>query len=159
VPDVEFFTRTMPFLVSEDDGLVLTPQNFHNYDVHGDVWGHNNSNFYDLTVRALVDGYSGAICVGTNYIVRGTALHEVSQSHSSHACPCLPLCVGLPCMAPIFRVLRSCWEPCMAAIFRVLRSCWEPEVPWDARLFSAGRPVCLLFVLLLIAAIHGTYPA
>lgn len=79
----DFFLKTLPLFDGGDDvGMVLSPQCFHNLNLHTDIFNHSNVHFWEY-MQPGYDALGFISCTGTNFLVRmRAALH--------HACiPCM----------------------------------------------------------------------
>ena len=75
-----FFTATVPLFDGGDNvAMVLSPQAFHNLNLHTDIFNHSNIHFWEY----MQPGYEslGFIsCTGTNFLIRAKAFADVRLS-------------------------------------------------------------------------------
>ena len=65
----EFFTKTLPLFDGGDDvGMVLSPQCFHNLNLHSDIFNHSNVHFWEY-MQPGYDALGFISCTGTNFLV------------------------------------------------------------------------------------------
>ncbi|KAK9842280.1 hypothetical protein WJX81_004432 [Elliptochloris bilobata] len=80
VASKEFFLKTLPLFDSGDDiAMVLSPQCFHNLNLHSDIFNHSNVHFWEY-MQPGYDALGFISCTGTNFLVRSTAMMEVGGS-------------------------------------------------------------------------------
>ncbi|DBB00628.1 TPA: hypothetical protein ACH3X3_002312 [Trebouxia sp. C0006] len=80
VASKEFFMKTIPMFDGGDDvGMVLSPQCFHNLNLHSDIFNHSNVHFWEY-MQPGYDTLGFISCTGTNFLVRSNALLEVGGS-------------------------------------------------------------------------------
>ncbi|KAK9823799.1 hypothetical protein WJX72_005584 [[Myrmecia] bisecta] len=76
----EFFLRTLPLFDGGDDvGMVLSPQCFHNLNLHTDIFNHSNIHFWEY-MQPGYDALGFISCTGTNFLVRAQAFKEAGWS-------------------------------------------------------------------------------
>lgn len=74
----EFFLKTLPLFDGGDDvGMVLSPQCFHNLNLHSDIFNHSNVHFWEY-MQPGYDALGFISCTGTNFLVR-LLLNEAHQ--------------------------------------------------------------------------------
>lgn len=74
VASKEFFLKTLPLFDGGDDiGMVLSPQCFHNLNVHCDIFNHSNVHFWEY-MQPGYDALGFISCTGTNFLVSPPAL-------------------------------------------------------------------------------------
>ena len=65
----DFFLKTVPLFDGGDDvGMVLSPQCFHNLNLHTDIFNHSNVHFWEY-MQPGYDALSFISCTGTNFLV------------------------------------------------------------------------------------------
>lgn len=65
----EFFLKTLPLFDGGDDvGMVLSPQCFHNLNLHCDIFNHSNVHFWEY-MQPGYDALGFISCTGTNFLV------------------------------------------------------------------------------------------
>jgi endoglucanase len=65
----EFFLKTLPLFDSGDDiAMVLSPQCFHNLNLHSDIFNHSNVHFWEY-MQPGYDALGFISCTGTNFLV------------------------------------------------------------------------------------------
>ncbi len=65
----EFFLKTLPQFDSGDDiAMVLSPQCFHNLNLHSDIFNHSNVHFWEY-MQPGYDALGFISCTGTNFLV------------------------------------------------------------------------------------------
>ena len=70
VASKEFFLKTLPLFDGGDDvGMVLSPQCFHNLNLHCDIFNHSNVHFWEY-MQPGYDALGFISCTGTNFLVR-----------------------------------------------------------------------------------------
>lgn len=70
VASKEFFLKTLPLFDSGDDiAMVLSPQCFHNLNLHSDIFNHSNVHFWEY-MQPGYDALGFISCTGTNFLVR-----------------------------------------------------------------------------------------
>ena len=70
VASKEFFLKTLPLFDGGDDvGMVLSPQCFHNLNLHSDIFNHSNVHFWEY-MQPGYDALGFISCTGTNFLVR-----------------------------------------------------------------------------------------
>ncbi|CAL8470908.1 g10450 [Coccomyxa elongata] len=80
VASKDFFQKTLPLFDGGDDiGMVLSPQCFHNLNLHTDIFNHSNVHFWEY-MQPGYDALGFISCTGTNFLVRSNALLEVGGS-------------------------------------------------------------------------------
>lgn len=66
----DFFLKTLPLFDGGDDvGMVLSPQCFHNLNLHTDIFNHSNVHFWEY-MQPGYDALGFISCTGTNFLVR-----------------------------------------------------------------------------------------
>ena len=86
----DFFLKTVPLFDGGDDvGMVLSPQCFHNLNLHTDIFNHSNVHFWEY-MQPGYDALSFISCTGTNFLVSAShppvsAGSEASQGQSCRA--------------------------------------------------------------------------
>jgi cellulose synthase/poly-beta-1,6-N-acetylglucosamine synthase-like glycosyltransferase len=76
----DFFLKTLPYFDAGDDvGMVLSPQCFHNLNLHEDIFNHSNIHFWEY-MQPGYDALGFISCTGTNFLVRAQAIQEVGGS-------------------------------------------------------------------------------
>ncbi|DBA65793.1 TPA: hypothetical protein ACH3X2_002830 [Trebouxia sp. C0005] len=76
----DFFLKTLPYFDAGDDiGMVLSPQCFHNLNLHEDIFNHSNIHFWEY-MQPGYDALGFISCTGTNFLVRAQAVMEVGGS-------------------------------------------------------------------------------
>ena len=69
VASKEFFLKTLPLFDGGDDvGMVLSPQCFHNLNLHSDIFNHSNVHFWEY-MQPGYDALGFISCTGTNFLV------------------------------------------------------------------------------------------
>ena len=85
-----FFTATVPLFDGGDNvAMVLSPQAFHNLNLHTDIFNHSNIHFWEY----MQPGYEslGFIsCTGTNFLIRAKAFADVSLLACTCSLPAWP---------------------------------------------------------------------
>ena len=72
VASKEFFLKTLPLFDGGDDvGMVLSPQCFHNLNLHSDIFNHSNVHFWEY-MQPGYDALGFISCTGTNFLVSST---------------------------------------------------------------------------------------
>ncbi|KAK9908885.1 hypothetical protein WJX75_004221 [Coccomyxa subellipsoidea] len=75
-----FFLRTLPLFDAGDDvGMVLSPQCFHNLNMHTDIFNHSNLQFWEY-MQPGYDAWGFISCTGTNFLMRAKAFMEAGGS-------------------------------------------------------------------------------
>ena len=70
----EFFLKTLPMFDGGDDvAMVLSPQCFHNLNLHCDIFNHSNVHFWEY-MQPGYDALGFISCTGTNFLVRAQTL-------------------------------------------------------------------------------------
>ena len=70
----EFFLKTLPLFDGGDDvGMVLSPQCFHNLNLHCDIFNHSNVHFWEY-MQPGYDALGFISCTGTNFLVSSITL-------------------------------------------------------------------------------------
>ena len=64
-------------------GMVLSPQCFHNLNLHSDIFNHSNVHFWEY-MQPGYDALGFISCTGTNFLVR--------MPHKYFPCPCPECC-------------------------------------------------------------------
>lgn len=65
----DFFLKTVPLFDGGDDvGMVLSPQCFHNLNLHTDIFNHSNVHFWEY-MQPGYDALGFISCTGTNFLV------------------------------------------------------------------------------------------
>ncbi len=65
----DFFLKTLPLFDGGDDiGMVLSPQCFHNLNLHTDIFNHSNVHFWEY-MQPGYDALGFISCTGTNFLV------------------------------------------------------------------------------------------
>ncbi len=68
----EFYLKTLPLFDSGDDiAMVLSPQCFHNLNLHSDIFNHSNVHFWEY-MQPGYDALGFISCTGTNFLVPAT---------------------------------------------------------------------------------------
>ena len=63
-----FFLRTLPLFDAGDDvGMVLSPQCFHNLNMHTDIFNHSNLQFWEY-MQPGYDAWGFISCTGAHVI-------------------------------------------------------------------------------------------
>ena len=76
VASKEFFLKTLPLFDGGDDvGMVLSPQCFHNLNLHCDIFNHSNVHFWEY-MQPGYDALGFISCTGTNFLVRLACVHN-----------------------------------------------------------------------------------
>jgi endoglucanase len=69
VASKDFFLKTLPLFDGGDDiGMVLSPQCFHNLNLHTDIFNHSNVHFWEY-MQPGYDALGFISCTGTNFLV------------------------------------------------------------------------------------------
>jgi len=69
VASKEFFLKTLPLFDGGDDvGMVLSPQCFHNLNLHSDIFNHSNVHFWEY-MQPGYDAVGLISCTATNFVV------------------------------------------------------------------------------------------
>ncbi|BAY18875.1 cellulose synthase (UDP-forming) [Anabaenopsis circularis NIES-21] len=81
VPTKNFLTRTVGFFQDETIAIVQTPQSFYNVDPIARNLGLENiltpdEEIFHRHIQSMRDGAESAICAGTSFVVRRTALEK-----------------------------------------------------------------------------------
>lgn len=80
VADPTFFLKMLPMMDGGDDvGMVLSPQCFHNLNLHGDIFNHQNIHFWEY-MQPGYDALGFISCTGTNFLIRSKAFSECGWS-------------------------------------------------------------------------------
>ena len=80
----EFFLKTLPLFDGGDDvGMVLSPQCFHNLNLHCDIFNHSNVHFWEY-MQPGYDALGFISCTGTNFLVR----LRLAVCHFTCICSC-----------------------------------------------------------------------
>ena len=75
----DFFLKTVPLFDGGDDvGMVLSPQCFHNLNLHTDIFNHSNVHFWEY-MQPGYDAMGFISCTGTNFLVCPPSLY-----HNNH---------------------------------------------------------------------------
>ena len=89
VASKDFFVKTLPLFDGGDDvGMVLSPQCFHNLNLHTDIFNHSNVHFWEY-MQPGYDAMGFISCTGTNFLVRqGSAAvrHYCIAGYTSRGC-------------------------------------------------------------------------
>ena len=65
----DFYLKTVPLFDGGDDvGMVLSPQCFHNLNLHTDIFNHSNVHFWEY-MQPGYDALGFISCTGTNFLV------------------------------------------------------------------------------------------
>ncbi len=76
VASKEFFLKTLPLFDGGDDvGMVLSPQCFHNLNLHSDIFNHSNVHFWEY-MQPGYDALGFISCTGTNFLVSRLSLKK-----------------------------------------------------------------------------------
>ena len=77
----EFFLKTLPLFDSGDDiAMVLSPQCFHNLNLHSDIFNHSNVHFWEY-MQPGYDALGFISCTGTNFLVPAGPLGLMAWQH------------------------------------------------------------------------------
>lgn len=80
VASKDFFLKTLPLFDGGDDiGMVLSPQCFHNLNLHTDIFNHSNVHFWEY-MQPGYDALGFISCTGTNFLVRSMHPHDFATS-------------------------------------------------------------------------------
>ena len=81
VASKEFFLKTLPLFDGGDDvGMVLSPQCFHNLNLHSDIFNHSNVHFWEY-MQPGYDALGFISCTGTNFLVIKARPHAHKALH------------------------------------------------------------------------------
>ena len=83
----DFFLKTVPLFDGGDDvGMVLSPQCFHNLNLHTDIFNHSNVHFWEY-MQPGYDALGFISCTGTNFLVGNSSLQFFLGRHTRlHIC-------------------------------------------------------------------------
>ena len=95
----DFFLKTVPLFDGGDDvGMVLSPQCFHNLNLHTDIFNHSNVHFWEY-MQPGYDALGFISCTGTNFLVcllhllKSPCVHQTARLllklANSPKCTCL----------------------------------------------------------------------
>jgi cellulose synthase (UDP-forming) len=91
IPTKNFLTRTAGFFQDDKVGLVQTPQSYYTFEPVARNLGLENfilpqeEMFYRL-IQPSRDGVDGAVCTGTSFVVRRSALEEIGGFVTDSVC-------------------------------------------------------------------------
>lgn len=89
VASKEFFLKTLPLFDGGDDvGMVLSPQCFHNLNLHSDIFNHSNVHFWEY-MQPGYDALGFISCTGTNFLVSSSTRSIVPHKSPYRICTSL----------------------------------------------------------------------
>ena len=84
VASKDFFLKTLPLFDGGDDiGMVLSPQCFHNLNLHTDIFNHSNVHFWEY-MQPGYDALGFISCTGTNFLVSMWHLCSAHHAYPMH---------------------------------------------------------------------------
>lgn len=75
----DFFLKTVPLFDGGDDvGMVLSPQCFHNLNLHTDIFNHSNVHFWEY-MQPGYDALGFISCTGTNFLASASCTLHITE--------------------------------------------------------------------------------